>query len=513
MQCFLSFRASTPKRHASLRAAWLAWLSVLAGAVPHAHAQVGRASPDTVWSPLSVMALVNPLSYGAVGDGVADDLPALQSAIAALPAGGGIVYLPAARSFKKSNLLTITRDHVKLWSENRGAEVFQSIAGQRRHQSILCRGNDGCGLFGLKLRSDASDRFDALEDNQFSADHGSMVEVVGCEVQGSAATGLFFYGSSDSYVAGNYIHHTYADHIHHTDGASRAWVWGNYIFNEAPSNGDDGVACVTYGPASRRCHQMEWWDNTILQTGWGRGLSVIGGEYVSIHDNWVVGVAGAGIIVASEVSYDTASSQTIVINDNYVANCGHKIAHPNILISGASPAAGPLSTIHLVNNVSIGGGLGPYRLEGATRAIWNIGLSSDASALPRALPTLTDVKLADTTELRTLDTSHVPVAQRAGLLRIHVRRNQVTDRFEQRFEYVVKGPSERVRAFLSERSGSGDFLVERRTRSGVDYALLLCAVPIALPGDLLPVTFSELRTGDREGTLSGLWTRVDRGLY
>ena len=56
---------------------------------------------------------------------------------------------------------------------------------------------------------------------------------------------------------------------------------------------------------------MEWWGNTILHTGWGRGYAVIGGEDIFIHHNWAIGVAGAGLIVASEPAYDSATSARI----------------------------------------------------------------------------------------------------------------------------------------------------------------------------------------------------------
>ena len=49
---------------------------------------------------------------------------------------------------------------------------------------------------------------------------------------GSAAVGVFLYGSAQSYIEGNYIHHTWANHIHHTAGARESWVWGNFIFND-----------------------------------------------------------------------------------------------------------------------------------------------------------------------------------------------------------------------------------------------------------------------------------------
>jgi polygalacturonase len=59
------------------------------------------------------MAVVDPRDHGAVGDGADDDLPALGAAVSALPAAGGIVYLPEGASFKKTNVLVVTKSHVK----------------------------------------------------------------------------------------------------------------------------------------------------------------------------------------------------------------------------------------------------------------------------------------------------------------------------------------------------------------------------------------------------------------
>ena len=471
------------------------------------------AGPDRVWSPLSVLSVVNPMDHGAVGNGTADDLGALTSAVTALPASGGIVYLPAGKIFKKSNLLVVTKAHVKFWAPNRQAEIFQSVAGQRRRQSILCRGASGCGVFGVKLRSDATARFDALEDNQISADGSSLVEVVGCEIQGSAATGIFLYGSRDHYIEGNYLHHTWADHVHHTNGARESWVWNNYILNDNPSRGDDGVACVTYGTSSTRCADMEWWNNIILHTGWGRGYSVIGGNAIHIHHNWAIGVAGAGIIVASESSYDTSSSEGITIESNYVYQCGHSIGHPGILISGLHTTAPPLNDIRLRNNVSTGNPNGAYRAEGAYTNLTNEGLLTSTSALPMPIPTSTGVRMADTSVLRTRDVSHVGAAFRTGLYRIHVRPAPGGSGFQQRFEYIVKGDAAAIDAFVTARQSAGDYLSERRTVGTASYALVLAAAPLTVPAGLTSVPFRELRTGDRSGDLGWLWQRADSGAY
>jgi hypothetical protein len=467
-------------------------------------------SADSVWSELSVLEIVKPMDYGAAGNGIDDDLDALIATVNALPDAGGIVYLPLGASFLKTNVLVVTKSHVKWWAPE-GAEIFQRVGGVRRRQSILCRNTQGCGFFGVNFGSDASERFDALEDNHISADRASLVEVVGCDIEGAAASGVFLYGSTEHYIEGNYIHRTWADHVHHTNGASGSWVWNNYIFNQTPSRGDDGVACVTYGPASTRCRDMEWWNNTILHTDWGRGYSVIGGDDIHIHDNWAIGVAGAGIIIASESSYDSASSSRITVRNNTVYQSGHSIGHPGILVSGLNPAADPLDQLSFSGNVSADNIHGPYRAEGEYTNV--TGLESTTNSLSQSIPGHADVKKADTSILRTRDVSHVDAAFRPGLHRIHVREAPDGASFQQRFEYVVKGPPAAITAFVAARSQAGDYLSEQRAVDGTTYAILLSSQPLQIPSDVLGVTFRELRTGDLSGALTWLWTRLDAGSY
>jgi hypothetical protein len=259
---------------------------------------------------------------------------------------------------------------------------------------------------------------------------------------------------------------------------------------------------------------MEWWGNTILHSGWGRGYAVIGGNDIRIHDNWAIGVAGAGLIVASEPSYDSASSDGVVLTNNYVYRCAHTIGHPGILVSGQNTAAEPLNDITFTNNVSAETVTGvAYRTEGAFTNVTNSGLATTAAALPASIPTTADIRMADTSILRTRDVSHVAAAFRVGLYRIHVRRAPSGGGFQQRFEYVVKGAPDAVTGFVSSQVAAGALLSEQRTVGAVAYALLLTPSPVAIPGALAAVPFRDLRDGDLTGELSWLWRRVDTGAY
>ena len=144
----------------------------------------------------------------------------------------------------------------------------------------------------------------------------------------------------------------------------------------------------------------------------------------------------------------------------------------------------------------------------------NEGLATQSSALPQPIPTRDDVRMADTTVLRTRDVSHVAERFRRGLHRIHVRRALAGDGFEQRFEYVLRGASAALDSFVNARLGDGGaYLSERRAVGASAYALLLSATPLEVPAELEAVTFRELRSGDQDGTLGWLWQRLDTGEY
>lgn len=440
------------------------------------------------WGPLTLLTVVDPMDFGAVGDGTGDDRAAMEAAIASLPPAGGLVLIDG-HSYRKTDLLRIARDHVKLWSPTGDGTIAADVLGVRRRQSVLFDHVTGSGVFGVRFTSDASERFDALEDNQISVDHGTLSEIVGVEIDGSAATGIFLYGPSDLLVTGNWIHDTWADHVHHTAGARGSWVWGNWIRNGAPSDGDDGVACVTYGPDSPRCGAMEWWDNVVLHGGWGRGFSVIGGDDVYVHDNWAIETAGAGLIVASEPSYDSASSARVRFERNVLYRCAHAIGHPGMLVSGQSTVAGPIVDVTLADNVVVETVTGSaYRAEGSYERVTETGTRTDAASLP-PVPTEADVRRADTSVLRTFDTAYVPEAMRAGALRIHVRPRG--DGYEQRIEYVVAGDGAALSAFAAAHDG-----VTVETPAGT-VVIAWTPTPIALPAGLTGVARSALRDADR----------------
>lgn len=464
------------------------------------------------------MSVVDPMDYGAAGNGTTNDQTALQNAMAALPAGGGIIYLPAGKTFKKTGLFNnTTKAHVKWWAPNGQAGLFGSVGGTGSNIQAWKSTQDGWGFFGVVFTGDATSRGNTMEDQNIVADGCDMVEVVGCDISNTRATGMFFFGATNIYVCGNYVHNTWADHIHHTNVCVGAWDWENWIYTPVTGGsqrGDDGIACVTYGEGGSLGRDMEWWDNVILETDWGRGYTVIGGENIHIHHNWAIEVAGAGVLLATETALGgTDNVRNCIVESNYVTRCGHTIGHPGLLVAGDNPDVDPIDNIDFLNNVSAANSNGNYATLGDFTNITNTGLSQSTGDLPTE-PTVSDVVLKDTSILCTRDVSHVSSGNRPGLYRIHVRETSPgSGSYQERFEYVVKGTPSNVSSWVSTRTGAGDYLSEQQTVSGTAYALLLCAAPVTLGTGVSEVTHTELRAGDNNGTLSWLWNRINDRNY
>lgn len=448
-------------------------------------------SPESVWAPLAVASVVNVQTSGATGNGIADDTAALTASITALPAGGGVVYFPPG-TYRKTNLWAITKSHVKLWAPE-GATLHGETGNAANKQATKFTGTTGAGVFGLKFTSDATVRGGTKDDHQLVFDGSTDNEAEGVEIAGSRASGIFVYGATNTYVHGCYIHHTYADHIHHTATAANSWVWGNCIYNEAPSNGDDGIACVTYGPAAARNHDMEWWANTVFHTDGGRGLAVIGGDNIDIHDNVVMHTAAAGILIASEPGYDSSSSSNITVRRNVVYRAAHTVnSHSGILLSGRNGNAAAIGPVTLEDNIVWGQTAQAFRTEGTpgVTGVTNTGLLSTEADLP-VLPDPETAGAVSTAVLKTRDTSFAPANTRTGLYRMHIKKGPAG--FLQRFEYVVKGPPATLHAWTVGRTAAGDHVVGKRTVAGTGYAIVLTSAPTILAVGLSTVTHSELR--------------------
>lgn len=96
--------------------------------------------------------LFNPKEYGAIGNGIANDTAAVQSAISAMPASGGVLYIPANTTFLCTAEITLPSSKSITIKGHGGKNL---ITGE--NTSVLSFSGTGSGLFlNLKFASGLS---------------------------------------------------------------------------------------------------------------------------------------------------------------------------------------------------------------------------------------------------------------------------------------------------------------------------------------------------------------------
>jgi hypothetical protein len=140
-------------------------------------------------------------------------------------------------------------------------------------------------------------------------------------IDGSAAAGIQTAQSTNNgRITFNNIKDTLADSIHMTDKASFIAVENNRIENA----GDDGIAVVSYMGDGGLVDQITARNNVILNSKWGRQMSVVGGSNVLYENNYLENNLGghACIYLAQENAYTTYGAHNVVVQRNTLKNCG-----------------------------------------------------------------------------------------------------------------------------------------------------------------------------------------------
>jgi|APTNR8051073442_1049403.scaffolds.fasta_scaffold10433_1 hypothetical protein len=254
-------------------------------------------------------------SHGAVANDLGDDTAAIQQAVnAAKTTSAKCVFVP-------SGTFRITRftidGGVKMVGNRNNSVLFAPSPANRQ---VKLNGI-GAGIYSLKLLTYGTQRTNNNEGIWIEGGASNWV-VDDLTIDGGNGPGIITYGAFNGRITRNRVSNTKSDSIHISGGAHHIYVAGNKVRN----SGDDNIAVVTYGYHPVNTYQVLIENNDVGDHPWGRGITVVGGEHVTIRNNVVTRSSDAGIYIAAESSWATRGVKNVLVSRNRLDDCPY--AHP-----------------------------------------------------------------------------------------------------------------------------------------------------------------------------------------
>ncbi len=265
--------------------------------------------------------------FGATGDGHSDDTAALRRALTALKPGQTLVF--AAGTYLHSARLVIDTPRVTL--HGRGATLH---ATNPADQALLIQA-DGVRITGFTLTAITDRRRDTPWESRIAVwRHGrglpplARIEIRDNRIvesgapespraNSSSSAAIFVHNAQHFVVEGNLVRRSLADAIHITGGSRHGRVLGNTV----RESGDDMVGVVSYSTDDQLVGDILIADNDLSGQYWGRGVSVVGGQDVTIAANAIDATThAAAIYLARESnSFNTSGVRNVRVQGNRIS--------------------------------------------------------------------------------------------------------------------------------------------------------------------------------------------------
>lgn len=316
--------------------------------------------------PANISRCVSITSKGAAANGP-DATAAIQRAIAAARGTSAkCVYVPVGTF----NMTKIVIDGgVKMIGAG-DASILHGPNPANRQIKLV---GANTGLYNLKIRTYGTQRTNDNEAVWIEGGASSWV-VDNLTIDGGNGPGIITYGGYQGRITRNRVMNTKSDSIHLSGGAHHIYVAGNKVRN----SGDDNIAVVTYAYHPINTYQVLIENNDVADQPWGRGISVVGGENVTIRNNKITRSADAGIYLAAESSWATRGVRNILVRGNRIDDCPHaQPQHGQTSILVYSDNNYWTESIFLDGNVITRGQNGPVRIE--PRNVRNIACRGNTS--------------------------------------------------------------------------------------------------------------------------------------
>lgn len=238
--------------------------------------------------------------------------------------------------------------------------------------SALIVTGDGTTLDDVTIALDKSTRrWGAFEQMGVAIVGASDVVIRDITIRGSAAAGLYLWGAKRFSVTGTSVVDSRADGIHITGPSSD----GTVVRPQVTNSGDDGVAIVSYQADGVPVQRVSIQQPRVNGTTWGRGVSVVGGTDIDVHDVDVSASSGAAVYIAQEgAPWNTFAPVRVSFAGGEVrnANTSTTVDHGALLVYAGRPGDGPRDVF--VGNMRI--------TDTRSTASRQVGLLATDGALP-----------------------------------------------------------------------------------------------------------------------------------
>jgi len=273
--------------------------------------------------------------YGAVGDDSTDCLAAFDLAKVSKK-----VFVPDG-NFNISSILVL--DGVQMNGNGEASIVSGTVQGDCAI-SLIGDAPSIKNIYKKHKNVSAKTSTDAGAGINVSAATRATVE--NCRVDGSSGVGILITNATTDYhIRGNTILNTLADGIHNTHESTKGFITENYVFN----SGDDCIAVVSYTTKATKVTDILI-DGNKVYNGQSRGITVVGGDDVTIVNNTVNNSTYAGILIHSDASYGTYGCLNVKADNNTLDTTGSSAVTLYGSIQIAGRTSYPVEDIKITNN-------------------------------------------------------------------------------------------------------------------------------------------------------------------
>lgn len=244
--------------------------------------------------------------FGAVANDGVDDLAAIEAAAAAASRRGVPLQVPRG-TFEHSDLVEL--DGVRLVGR-RGSELRATSTSR---QALVLTGS-GAGVEDLRLTTVPVSQRLSTDDSArvFVRPEARDYRISGTTIEGAASAGIIAFGNH-GVIEHNHVARTLADGIHLTGGSTDVSVQHNVVRD----TGDDQIAVVSYEKNGTWAKDIRITRNDV-SGGLARGITVSGGEDVTVARNSIARTGGAGIFIASEGNWRTYAVRGLRVVRNVI---------------------------------------------------------------------------------------------------------------------------------------------------------------------------------------------------